>query len=123
MVKTVISSCLSYIKYLQAKIYLLPLLLPCHYIFLTMYNKDSFAPVNTLSLLLLGSLAERGTGRVRLSLGLSRMVSIEPPSPPPDYRGETHPLSQESVKAGTPLMVQGRNLYSIVMGVEKLGMG
>lgn len=45
VVKTVISSCLSYIKYLQAKFISLPLLLPCHYIFLTMYNNDSFVPV------------------------------------------------------------------------------
>lgn len=34
-----------------------------------------------------------------------------------------HPLSWESVKAGTPFMVSSRDLCRVVMGVEKPGMG
>lgn len=87
--------------------------------------------VNTVFIILthyvLGSLAERGGAELDqpdFSLGLSRMVSVEQPSPlpTPHHQGETH-QSWESVEAGSHLMVSGWNLYRVVTGVEKLAMG
>ena len=68
-----------------------------------------------------GFSGRKGRSRARpagLSLGLSGMMSVEQPSPPP-----RNTLSRESVEAGSRLMVSGWNLYRVVMGMEKLGMG
>lgn len=71
-----------------------------------------------------GSLAERAGAEPDLqdSSGAEHDSECHDSASPLDTRGK-HPLSLESVKAGSSLMVSSRDLYSIVVAVEKLGIG
>lgn len=73
-----------------------------------------------------GSLTERQKaegGTTRLS-GAGRWVLNDPVAPRSLATGEKHThWSGESVKPGSHLMVSSSDLYSVVMGMEKLRMG